>query len=159
MCDSVCAWVCECVCCVSQRTTVRNGAPLPPQDQPLGHCPSSHWAQEACAQLTVLAQVLWLLRSFVSLCELRFLFPVLQMIFLGFWSWLCWTCRSLGIQKFKYWINSSDLWNDVFFRFPSHQPVLTFSAPTTAYFYVSDSCGCYCETISLIPLIQIIYSI
>lgn len=73
------------------------------------------WAQETPApSLLFLLTVLWLFRSFDNLCELRFLFLVLQMIFLGFWSWLYWICRSLGIQRFKYWINSSDLWNDPF---------------------------------------------
>lgn len=83
--------------------------------------------------LLFLLTVLWLFRSSDNLCELRFLFLVLQMIFLGFWSWLCWICRSLGIQKFKHWINSSDLWNDDFFKFPSHQPVLTFREPNCLF--------------------------
>lgn len=43
--------------------------------------------------LLFLLTVLWLFRSFDNLCELRFLFLVLQVIFLGFWSWLCWICR------------------------------------------------------------------
>lgn len=89
--------------------------------------------RNACTQLTVPAHSTLIVSLFWQSMWIKIFVSSSASDILGILIVTMLNLQTLGIQKFKHWINSSDLWNDVFFKFPSHQPVLTFREPNCLF--------------------------